>query len=138
MSRALLIIRTDDDRRKACEWIRAAPDGASILFKRNKRTLPQNDRFWAMLTDVAEQAEHFGRKYQPDIWKLIFMAALGREVQFVPSLDGTTVVPLGYHSSDLDKDEMTELMDFIDAWGAEHGVTFHDPMTGIGKSEAAA
>jgi hypothetical protein len=80
-----------------------------------------------MLTDVATQKEHVGRKYAPDQWKVLFMHACGREVQFIPSLDNATFIPWGQSSSDLSKAEMTELIEFIHAWGAEHGVVFHDP-----------
>jgi hypothetical protein len=82
---------------------------------------------WAMLTDVAEQAEHNGRRYTPDQWKVLFMHACGREVQFIPALDGSTFIPWGQSSSDLSKQEMTDLIEFIFAWGAEHGVAFQEP-----------
>ena len=81
---------------------------------------------WAMLSDIATQKKHCGRQYTPDRWKSIFMHALGQEVQFVPSLDGKTFIPLGYHSSDLSKGEMSDLIEFMMAWGAENGVKFHD------------
>ena len=54
------------------------------------------------------------------------MHACGREVQFIPSLDGSTFIPWGQRSSELSKEEMSELIDFIAAWGAEHTVIFHD------------
>jgi hypothetical protein len=79
-----------------------------------------------MLTDVAEQATHAGRKYTVDEWKALFMHSCGKEMEFVPSLSGTGFLPLGYRSSDLSKDEMTVLMDLMAAWGAEHGVLFRD------------
>jgi len=34
--------------------------------------------------------------------------------------------PNGRSSSDLSVQEMTELMDWIEAWGAENGIKFHD------------
>lgn len=126
MSRALLVLSDSAARAKAINWISKAPEGTRVEFKASKRTLPQNDRMWAMLTDVAAQKEHMGRKYPADIWKLLFMDALGRETKFVPALDGTTVVPIGQSSSDLSKQEMSDLIEFIHAWGAENSVHFHD------------
>lgn len=102
------------------------PVGGRIEFKAPKRTVPQNDRMWAMLTDVAGQKVHCERKYSPDQWKVIFLAACGREMQFIPSLDGSTFIPWGQSSSDLSKDEMSALIEFMQAWGAENGVIFHD------------
>lgn len=82
-----------------------------------------------MLTDIAEQVEHCGRKYNKDVWKVLFLHGVGNEVELVPSLDGKSLVPWGRSSSDLSKDEMTQLIEFMFAWGAEHGVAFNDPKT---------
>lgn len=136
MSRALVVLNTDADRQKAATWAGRAPWGTRIEFKAAKRTLAQNDRMWAMLTDVATQKEHAGRRYTPDQWKILFMHACGREVQFLPSLDGSTFIPWGQSSSDLSKAEMTDLIEFMFKWGAENGVVFHDPAD-LGKAEAA-
>lgn len=127
MGRALIILNTEADRAKVSDWTRKAPWGTRIEFKASKRTLDQNSRMWAMLTDVAQQAKHIERRYTPDQWKILFMHACGREVQFLPSLDGTTFIPWGQSSSDLSKQEMSDLMEFMTAWGVEHGVVFHDP-----------
>ncbi len=133
MSRAVIVIRGETDRARVISWARQAPAGMRVEFKETKRSLPQNARMWAMLTDVACQTVHLGRKYTPDQWKVLFMHACGREVQFLPSLDGATFIPWGHRSSDLSKQEMSDLMEFIAAWGAEHGVRFQDPL-----DEAAA
>ena len=132
MSRALVVIRGKAERERVAKWAAQAPYGTRVEFKGEKRTLPQNDRMWAMLTDVSTQATHNGRKYTPDQWKVLFMHACGREVQFIPALDGSTFIPWGQSSSDLSKQEMADLMEFMSAWGTEHGVLFHDD-----KSEAA-
>ncbi len=126
MSRHLITLHSTADRARAMKYMTAAPFGTRVEFKAIKRSLPQNDRMWAMLTDIAQQKEHNGRKYTPDQWKIIFMHACGREVQFIPSLDGSTFIPWGQSSSDLSKQEMTDLIDFMHAWGAENNVTFHD------------
>lgn len=126
MSRHLIPINSTADRARVARYVAQAPFGTRVEFKASKRSLPQNDRMWAMLTDIAAQKEHAGRKYTPDIWKVLFMSACGREVQFAPTLDGTAFLPLGYRSSDLTKQEMSDLIEFMLAWGSENGVTFHD------------
>ena len=126
MSRALIIIQSQTDRSRAASWAMSAPYGTRIEYREAKRTNDQNDRMWAMLTDVATQATHKGNRYSPDQWKVIFMAACGREVQFIPSLDGQTFIPWGQSSSKLSKSEMSDLMEFIAAWGAENGIAFHE------------
>jgi len=80
-----------------------------------------------MLTDVATQLTWHGVKLTADDWKLIFLDALKRELRIVPNLDGTGFVNLGRSSSDLSKEEMSELIDLIAVFGANHHVTFHEP-----------
>lgn len=112
-------------RETAKHWAEIAPPGVVVKFYKPKRTIPQNDRMWAMLTDVATQADHNGQKYSPDQWKCLFMHACGHEVAFMPGLSGG-FFPAGFKSSKMSKEQMTELMDFIEAWGAEHGVIFKE------------
>lgn len=126
MSRALITMQQDGDRQRAARWAMQAPPGTRVEFKAPKRTLPQNDRLWAMLTDVATQLLWHGLKLSPDDWKLIFLDALNREVRMVPNIDGTGFVNLGRSSSDLSKDEMSDLFEVIHSFGSQHGVTFHD------------
>lgn len=132
MSRATLILGRPTVREKAAHWCRSAPPGTRVEFKEAKRTTPQNARMWAMLTDVAQQLPWHGIKLAPDDWKLVFLDALKREVRMVPNIDGNGFVNLGRSSSDLSKAEMGELMELISAFGARHGVVFHD------QTEAAA
>jgi hypothetical protein len=126
MSRALVILDSPQSRAKAAGWVMKAPHGTRCEFKASKRTLPQNDLMWSLLTEVAQQKEHAGRRYTPDRWKVLFMHACGREVQFIPALDGSTFIPWGQSSSDLSKQEMTDLIEFILSWGAQNGVVFSD------------
>ena len=127
MARHLLIMNTPADRAKAARWVMAAPFGMRIEFKETKRSLPQNDRFWAMLTDIATQLPWHGIKLTPEDWKLVFLAALKREVRMVPNIEGNGFVNLGRSSSDLSIEEMTDLMTIIEKFGAEHNVLFHEP-----------
>lgn len=127
MTRALVVIRNPDDRRRCEQMIARTMPGDRVEFKRSRRSLPQNARMWAMLTDVSRQLPWHGVKLPPDDWKLIFLDALKREVRTVPALDGRGFVNLGRSSSDLTKEEMSDLMELIAAFGAEHGVVFSDP-----------
>lgn len=125
MGRALLVLEGPQERQTAISWINKAPVGTRVEFKASKRSLPQNDLMWALLTEVAQQLEHGGRKYDPTQWKSIFLSAFGREITFLPSLDLKTFLPIELSSSDLGKDEMTDFIEFILKEGAERGVVFH-------------
>lgn len=127
MSRALIVVQSQSERERACAWAMKAPTGTRIEFKEAKRSLPQNDKLWANLTDIAMQVPWHGIKLTPDDWKFIFLDALKREVRAVPNIDGTGFVNIGRSSSDLSKSEMSDLLELIAAFGANHGVVFHDP-----------
>lgn len=127
MSRFLITVNGNADREKAARWCMAAKPGMRIEFKQAKRSGEQNDKLWAMLTEVSEQVQWHGIKLSPDDWKFIFLDALKRELRVVPNIDGNGFVNLGRSSSDLSKDEMSNLIELIHAFGANHGVTFHDP-----------
>lgn len=128
MSRgALLILSSREIRRKAIDWITRLPPGTRVEFKEPQRTLDQNSLLWAMLTDVSRQKTHAGRRYTTDQWKCLFMHACGREMQFLPALDNGTFIPYGQSSSDLSVREMSDLIEFMTAWGTENGVIFSNP-----------
>lgn len=133
MTRAVVILDSQHNREKACEWIVKAPRNTRVEFKLAKRSLPQNARMWAMLTDVASQVTWHGQKLTPDDWKLILLDALKREVRIVPAIDGRGFVNLGRSSSDLSKSEMGDLMELIAAFGAEHGVRFNEVDSSVDK-----
>ncbi|WP_113132728.1 recombination protein NinB [Hyphomicrobiales bacterium] len=137
MGRALLVLANEAFRRKAIDWIMRAPVDTRVEFKGPKRTTPQNDRMWAMLTDLSLQLAWHGQQLTPEDWKLVMLDALRREkhdqLRLVPNTDGTGFVPLGTSSSDLSKEEMTDLIEIIFAFGARHHVVWSEP-----KSKAAA
>jgi len=126
MTRALLVLSSPDIRKKAAHWASRLPDGTRVEFKAPKRTLDQNSRLWAMLTEVSAQLPWHGIKLSADDYKLLFLDALKRELRMVPNLDGNGFVNLGRSSSDLSKEEMTNLIELIFAFGAAHGVQFKD------------
>lgn len=127
MTRATVIINTDADREKIARWARGVPFLTRVEFKEIKRTLPQNDRMWAMLTDVSRQVLWHGIRMSADDWKLVFMDALKRELRMVPNLEGDGFVSLGRSSSDLSIEEMTGMIELIFQFGANRGVVFKEP-----------
>ena len=127
MSRAYFTINRATDREAACRLLAKVPFGTRVEFKAAKRSIPQNERLWAMLSDVSAQLVWYGKKLTTNQWKFLFLDALEKEAETVPSIDGTGLVNIGRASSDLSKQEFGNLLDIIAAFGAEHGVVFNDP-----------
>jgi len=96
-----------------------------LEVKTETRSLEQNRRLWAMLTDVSEQVDWHGRQLTPEEWKHVFTAALTKQ-DSVPGLDGGFVV-LGKSTSKMTKVEMSELQELMAAFGAQQGVKFSEP-----------
>lgn len=61
MSRHLLSLWNEADRKRARQYIEQAPAGTRVELKAAKRSIDQNSKLWAMLSDVSVQHEHHGR-----------------------------------------------------------------------------
>lgn len=96
-----------------------------VTLGREKRSLSQNARLWATLTDVADQVEWYEQKLTPEDWKHIFSASLTRQ-RAVPGIDGGFVV-LGQSTSKMNKDQFRDLLELINAFGSQHNVSWSDP-----------
>jgi hypothetical protein len=111
------------------EFAKTLIDGADagwiMTLKEPNRTNDQNARFWAMLTDLSEQKPE-GVEETPAGWKFLVMNAAGHECQFMMGLNKRPFAT-GFRSSHLTVSEMRDLMDWMDAYGAEHGVVWTEP-----------
>lgn len=121
---ALFTLSHEQARTRAIIAINAAPAGCRVRIDEPARSLDQNALLWPLLTDIARQKQHAGEHRTPEEWKGLMLHALGKEVRFLPALDGKGFVPLGMKSSTLSKREFSDLLEFIFAWGAENGVVF--------------
>ena len=98
-----------------------------ISLGRERRNLDQNAKLWALLSDIAQQCEMvIGgvlTKASAEDWKDVFTASLCGHQRMAQGIDGG-VVFLGLRTSRMEKDEFSELIELILAYGAEHGVTW--------------
>ena len=102
------------------------PAGAVVLsLGRKKRSLSMNAKLWPMLADVSRSVNWYGETLQPEDWKHVFTAAL-RKQKAVPGIDSGFVV-LGQSTSKMTKQQFSELIEVIYAFGAEQGVTWSEP-----------
>jgi hypothetical protein len=122
MSGQTVQILGDRSRLTAHRLVDAAPFGAVVNVRESRRTGEQNDKLWAMLSDVS-RAMPEGRRHTPEVWKALFMAACGHAVQFEMGLDGAPF-PVGFRSSRLSKRQMSDLIEFIYSWATPRGVVW--------------
>ena len=122
MSRWQRTLWSDHDRELVKSWIDKSPKGFRVKLQETKRTVPQNDRMWAMLTAISVQLVWHGKRLTPEDWKLVMLDGLSQELRMVPNIENNGFVQLGRSSSKLGKGEFSELMELIEMFAAKHGV----------------
>ncbi|MDR2219745.1 MAG: recombination protein NinB [Methylobacillus sp.] len=111
-------------RRRALEYVAHADDGYVVEIKEPVRSSMQNSLLWPLLADVSEQVVWYGQQLTSDEWKDVFSASLKRQ-KVVPGLDGGFVV-CGQRTSRMAKQEFSDLIELIYAFGADHGVKWSE------------
>lgn len=119
-----LCLSHDLVRQRAIRAVQKAPEGYYVIFKEETRTLSQNSKLWPMLTDVSKQVIWYGQKLTKEEWKDVFTAALKKQ-KVVPGIDGGFVV-CGQSTSVMPKREFCDLIELINAFGAQHEVIWSD------------
>lgn len=128
MDRRLYILHSRDQRIGVARIVAELPKFSRVEIKGPARTLPQNDKMWAMLTEVAAQTAWHGDKLSENDWKDLFSGAVkvaGGGVRAVPGLEGGIML-LGLRTSEMTVAEMADLLSYIESWGAQNGVVFSD------------
>lgn len=100
------------------------PDGMVVTIQPPKRTLAQNAKMWALLTEISHQVEWYGQFLTPEEWKDVFTASLKRQ-KVVPGLEGGFVV-CGMSTSQMSAKDISDLIEVIYAFGAPRGVKFSE------------
>lgn len=120
----IVILRGDYQRLMAHHLIDKAPINAVVKIAPESRSTDQNAKMWAMLSDIS-RAKPEGRRHAPEVWKCLMMHACGHETAFETGLDDRPF-PIGFQSSKLTKAQMSDLIEFIAAYGAQHNVKWSE------------
>ena len=117
-----ITLRDPAQRRRAHECVKDCPEGWTATFAPPKRTLDQNALLWARLGELSRQVVWHGQKLTPENWKDVLTAGL-KQQRVVPGMDGGFVV-LGTSTRRMSKPDMRDLLDLMDAFAAQQGVTW--------------
>jgi len=101
----------------------------TLEIKNASKTCPQNSKYHAMIDEIAQQASHLGAKWDAEDWKRMLVWQFCKdsnlnEGKIVPSLDGTGIVQLGFQTRKFTKEQASEFVEFLHAWGAENGIVY--------------
>ena len=98
-------------------------------IKLENKSRDQEEKYHAMIGEIAAQASHLGAKWSTEDWKRLLVDLFAKETglqggKIIPSLDSTGIVQLGLQTRNLTKEQAMEFITFLDAWGAVNGITF--------------
>lgn len=127
----------DQARNNAAKYCMEAPTGWMVVFSEPVKKRAQEEKYHAMIGDIARQVEHIGRKWDGESFKRLLidefadeMRAAGTplkgEGEVVPSLDGRRIVQLGVQSRHFSVKEAAQFIEFLIAFGALRGVQWSD------------
>lgn len=126
----------DQARQGAADFaLRGAPDGWMVVFSEPTKRRIQEEKYHAMIGEIAEQVEHIGRKWDLDDMKRLLVDEFADEMRsagtplhhdsrVTPSFDGRRIVQLGIQTRDFYVKEAAQFIEFLNAFGAMRGVVF--------------
>jgi hypothetical protein len=89
----------------------------------------QEEKYHAMIGEVAKQAQHLGAKWDAESWKRLLVEQFCKDNGLktgavIPNLAGDGIVQLGTQTRNFTKEQASEFVEWLYAWGAERGVTY--------------
>jgi len=103
------------------------PHCAGVL---RERTVEQNAKLHALLSDIAAQKQWAGQWLDIEAWKRLLTAAWeranGRSAECYPAIDGHGFDIVYRRTSRLAKQDMVELIEYVTAWAVSNGIELHD------------
>ena len=103
----------------------------TLEVKEASKSREQEEKYHAIIGDIAKQAQHMGAKWDAESWKrrLVWQFCKERDIdagKIVPSLDMTGVVQLGQQTRKFTKEQASEFVEFLQAWAIDNGVTLNE------------
>jgi hypothetical protein len=100
-----------------------------LEIKQVNKSREQEEKYHAMIGEIAKQAQHLGAKWDAESWKRLLIDQFCRDSDIktgvvIPNLSGDGIVQLGFQTRKFTKEQASEFVEWLHAWGAEHGVTY--------------
>ena len=103
----------------------------TLEIKDAGKSRDQEKLYHELIGQIAKQAQHMGAKWDAESWKRLLVDSYCREKGLktgavIPNLAGDGIVQLGMQTRNFTKEQASEFVEWLHAWGAEHGVTFNE------------
>lgn len=101
----------------------------TVEFKEANKSRDQEKLYHELIGQIAMQAKHLGSKWDAESWKRLLVDQFCRETGLktgvvMPNLSGDGIVQLGFQTRKFTKEQASEFVEWLYAWGAERGVTY--------------
>jgi hypothetical protein len=101
----------------------------TLEIKDAGKSRDQEKLYHELIGQIAKQAQHLGAKWDAESWKRLLVEAFCKDIGLktgavIPNLAGDGIVQLGMQTRNFTKEQASEFVEWLHAWGAEHGVTF--------------
>lgn len=126
-------LRGEQVRLNSMEFIRTLPIDEKkplvVSIKPMTRSLEQNAKLHAMLSDIAKQCEFQGKKRDVETWKMIFVSAhkiaKGGQAEMAIGLEGE-VINLRESTVQMSVKRLASLIEYVQAYCDLNGVVLND------------
>lgn len=108
-------------------WLGAGGGDLMMEIKPLSKTRDQEEKYHAIIGEIAEQAQHLGAKWSADDFKRLLLDKFARETgrthgKVIPNLDNTGVVEVGIQSRKFSRKDGAEFIEWLHAWCVDNGV----------------
>jgi len=108
---------------------KALDSGNNLVMeiKLSSKSREQEEKYHAMINDIAKQAKHLGAKWSSEDWKRLLVDQFLREEaniqgKIIPNLDGTGIVQLGFQTRKFTKEQASEFVEWLYSWSGNNGI----------------
>lgn len=101
----------------------------SLEIKPINKSREQEEKYHAMIGEIAKQAQHLGAKWIAEDWKRLLVDQFCKDTgltgsKVIPNLSGDGIVQLGFQTRNFTKEQASEFVEWLHSWGANNGITF--------------
>ncbi|TFW15915.1 recombination protein NinB [Duganella callida] len=137
MTRRTFFLAHEQARRNVADFAQKAPDGWMVVFSEPRKKRAQEEKYHAMIAEIASQVEHIGRKWDADDMKRLLVDEFADEMRLAGtplhhdgrvtvSFDGRRTVQLGIQTAEFYVKEAAQFIEFLYAFGAARDVVFSE------------
>ena len=96
-------------------------------IKAADKSRDQEQKYHAMISEIATQAQHMGSKWDAESWKRLLVDQFCKDIGLktgvvMPNLSGDGIVQLGFQTRKFTKEQASEFVEWLYAWSADNGV----------------